>query len=118
MDEGSDLQKLKQVSDWFATHVKYSANSSNVANIFGSSIGNCNAISLAFKMFAERIGINCDFITGYADNGKYHAWNRVHLSDGSIKYYDITFYMSTGNTIYIATDSLPFKTLYENTYYQ
>lgn len=117
MNEGNELQKLKQISDWFAMYIKYNANNSNVSDLFQFSAGNCNAISLAFKMFAERIGINCDFIAGYANNGKYHAWNRVYLSDGSIKYYDVTFYMSTGNTKYISTDSLPFKVLYENTYY-
>ena len=116
MNEGSETDKLLQISNYLIKNVKYNGNKRDVYNAMFEGVGNCNAFSLSFKMFAERIGIKCDFLTGYASNGQYHAWNRVYLSDGSVRYYDVTFYRSTGQTSYLNRSASPFKITTVNSY--
>ena len=41
--------------------------------------GNCRTYACIFKMMCNQIGIECDYIEGFA-NGGYHAWNRVYIS--------------------------------------
>lgn len=115
LNEGSEVQKLKQISDWFCHNVKYNASVLKVYDLFIKNEGNCNACSLTFKMFCERIGIKCDFLVGNSSNG-YHAWNRVYFSDGRIAYYDIAYYMSSHNENFLNQISLPHEIVYENTY--
>lgn len=116
MNEGSETDKLLQISNYLRKNVKYNGNKRDVYNAMVEGVGNCNAFSLSFKMFAERMGIKCDFLTGYANNGKYHAWNRVYLSDGGVRYYDVTFYRSTGQTSYLNRSTSPFKITTVNSY--
>lgn len=115
MQEGSEIQKLNQIANFLAMNFSYNPDQCNVYELFLQRSGNCNAYSLAFKMFAERLGIKCDFLTGYANND-YHAWNRIYLSDGSIRYYDISFYKSSRSISYINQENSLHKIKYVNTY--
>lgn len=115
MQEGSEIQKLNQIANFLVNDFSYNLDQSNVYELFLQRSGNCNAYSLAFKMFAERLGIKCDFLTGYV-NDNYHAWNRVYLLDGSIRYYDISFYKSRGSISYINQENSLHKVKYVNTY--
>lgn len=115
MQEGSEIQKLNQIANFLAMNFSYNLDQCNVYELFLQRIGNCNAYALTFKMFAERLSIKCDVLTGYVNND-YHAWNRVYLSDGSIRYYDISFYKSSGNSSYINQEDSLHKVKYVNTY--
>ena len=98
---GSEEHVLKQISEYLRKNIVYTYDYYDLSSALdGKSV--CNGYALAFNAMANRAGIRSDMCIGKASNGVYHAWNRVTLSDGTYRFYDITFYDSNaGNTKYL-----------------
>ena len=96
---GSEEHILKQISEYLAKNIVYTDGYYDLSSaLSGKSV--CNGYALAFNAMANRAGIKSDMCIGRA-GGSYHAWNRVTLSDGSYRFYDITFYDSNGQNKYL-----------------
>ena len=93
IEDGTETQKLLQISRYISENSKYQTMKSASVNEFWTN-GNCDSVTYAmvFRDFCEKLGIQCDIIYGSTSNGESHAWNRVKLSDGTYRYYDITYY--------------------------
>lgn len=94
--EGTIQDKLKQISKIIANESKYAYGSSNPLNLSKGAM--CGAYSMLFYKMATRLGIKTYLCFGYANNGRTtgaHAWNAVEC-DGSLYFYDITFYDTSG----------------------
>jgi hypothetical protein len=48
--------------------------------------------SVMFQKMCNAAGIECDIISGYISNDTPHVWNRIHLDDGTYKYFDVYKY--------------------------
>ncbi len=102
---GSEQEILRQIADYLQKNISYTDGYYDLSNALnGNSV--CNGYALAFNAMANRAGITTDMCIGKV-NGIYHAWNRVTLSDGSYRFYDITFYDSSGNTKYLHSKTSP-----------
>ena len=88
----SDEEKIKYISDWIKSRFAYSEeNMYSVYDALYSSQSVCSGYAAMFKAMCNKVGIQCDVVTGTADNtqGLYtHAWNKVVL-DGTNYYFDI-----------------------------
>jgi transglutaminase/protease-like cytokinesis protein 3 len=92
---GSEEYVLKQISEYLRKSIVYTHGYYDLTDaINGKTV--CNGYALLFNAMANRAGIKSDMCIGKSSNGEYHAWNRVTLSDGSYRFYDITFYDSNG----------------------
>ncbi len=101
-DEGSEHEKVLQIANYIANQTKYTDNNYDVEDILFKGEGVCNAYALTMARFCQLLNIQCDVCIGYAPSGK-HAWNRITYSDGSVEYFDITFYDSTNrNSKYLS----------------
>lgn len=117
MNNGSEAEILNQIARWISSNYVYDANVNTVQEFFDVRRANCNVVSMLFRLFCERLGIHCDVVVGYSSiNGKYHAWNRVTLQDGSYRYYDITLYKSLNNSSYLGSAKQLHNTVYINRY--
>lgn len=117
MNDGSEAEILNQIARWISSNYVYDANVNTIQEFFDSHKANCNVVSMLFRLFCERLGIHCDVVVGYSSiNGKYHAWNRVTLQDGSYRYYDITLYKSLNNSSYLGSVKQLHNTVYINRY--
>lgn len=116
LNDGSETDVLLQFSRYIGKNMSYKRQSNNLSHIVETKTGNCNSFSVLFRMCAERIGVRCDFVTGIASNGENHAWNRVFLSDGSVRYYDLSFYLSSKDERYLNMTASPFQIKTVNTY--
>ena len=97
---GSEEHILRQIAEYLKNSIVYTSGYSDLSNALnGRSV--CNGYALAFNAMANRAGITSDMCIGTSINGILHAWNRVTLSDGSYRFYDITFYDSTENPEYL-----------------
>jgi transglutaminase/protease-like cytokinesis protein 3 len=96
---GSEEHVLKQIAEYLARNIVYTDGYYDLSSALGGK-SVCNGYALAFNAMANRAGIKSDMCIGKA-GGEYHAWNRVTLSDGSYRFYDITFYDSNGNNKYL-----------------
>ena len=102
---GSEQEILRQIADYLQKNISYTDGYYDLSDALnGKSV--CNGYALAFNAMVNRAGITADMCIGKV-NGIYHAWNRVTLSDGSYRFYDITFYDSNGNTKYLHSTTSP-----------
>lgn len=93
MREGTTTQKLLQICKYITNNCEYSTLALTSVNDFWTfHRGDCITYSFVFYQFCSRLGIQCDVIFGVMQDGTKHVWNRVTLSDGSYKYYDLTNY--------------------------
>lgn len=93
LHEGTETQKLLQISKYIAENCEYEIkDKTSVNDFFESKTGDCVTYAMVFRMFCERLGIQCDIVCGITSMGDGHAWNRVLLSDGTYRYYDLTYY--------------------------
>ena len=91
MKEGTETEKLMQITKYILDNCNYALiNDSDVSDFWNRKKGACSTFALTFKQFADRIGIKCDLIVTPGSKGIDHAYNRVVLADGSIRYYDLT----------------------------
>lgn len=63
--------------------------------------GNCRTYACIFKMMCNQIGIECDYIEGFA-NGGGHAWNRVYI--GGVPYWVDCCWNDGGNQYLLSAD--------------
>lgn len=63
--------------------------------------GNCRTYACIFKMMCNQIGIECDYIEGFA-NGGGHAWNRVYI--GGVPYWVDACWNDGGNQYLLSAD--------------
>ena len=107
-NEGSEHEKVLQIANYIANQTKYTDNNYNVEDILFKGEGVCNAYALTMARFCQLLNIQCDVCIGYTPSGK-HAWNRVTYSDGSVEYFDVTFYDShKHNPKYLNMKETPF----------
>ncbi|MBQ8248159.1 MAG: hypothetical protein IJZ42_13605 [Lachnospiraceae bacterium] len=93
LHEGTETQKLLQISKYIAENSEYDKKTRTSCNDFwADGTGDCVTYAMVFRQFCERLGIQCDIVMGTTLTGEGHAWNRVRLSDGTYRYYDLTYY--------------------------
>ena len=93
MHEGTETQKLLQISKYIVNNCKYADIGNTTADDFWTDgVGGCLTYAMVFRQFCEQLGIQCDVICGKNKSGETHMWNRVKLSDGSYRYYDLPYY--------------------------
>ena len=112
----SDREKVKAVHDWIVKNVSYDYNNYLKGTIPRSSYGIqgpilyrrsvCQGYAETFEYFMDVLGIECELITGTANNGNGkwsgHAWNKVKV-DRQWLYIDVTWddpLPDKGNTVY------------------
>lgn len=115
--EGDETHKLKQIAKYLKDNVTYNESLSDGINAIINGQGNCNAYALAFKDMASRLGIQCDLCIGTAKNGEAHSWNRVTLSNGEYRYYDVCWYDSSLGIGYVDMKNNPHGEFEINNYY-
>lgn len=112
----SDREKVKAVHDWLVKNVAYDydnyvkrtipSSSYGIAGpiLYGKSV--CQGYAESFAYFMDVLGIECEMVTGTANNGNGiwagHAWNKVKL-DGNWLYLDATWddpLPDRGNSVY------------------
>lgn len=100
----SDREKVKAVHDWLVKNVAYDYDNYKAGTIPYSSYGMqgailhgksvCQGYAEAFEYFMDVLGIECELISGTANNGNGtwagHAWNKVKI-DGKWLYIDVTW---------------------------
>ena len=87
----NNYEKLYNFSVWLSENIKYDEGFSSAQDVVLRKIGSCNAVSLTFKMMAEKLGIGSDICFNFNPDIN-HAWNRVLQQDGKYRYYDIVGY--------------------------
>ena len=92
---------LQYISDYLCENIEYveGHHSLSSALIDGRTV--CNGYALAFNMLASRAGIKSDVCLAQMDDGIYHTWNRVTLSDGNVYFYDITYFDASNSEKYL-----------------
>lgn len=100
----TEEEKVKAVHDWLVKNVAYDYDNYVLKTIPNSSYGIagpilygkavCQGYAEAFEYFMDVLGIECEMVTGTADNGSGiwtgHAWNKVKLNE-SWYYIDVTW---------------------------
>lgn len=88
---GTETEILIQISDFIINKMDYKIIDNASSNDFweGKS-GDCVSYAMMFKQFCDRLGIPCDiiYVRNALDVG--HVYNRVTLSDGTFRYYDLS----------------------------
>lgn len=93
----TDREKAKAIHDWLCYNVDYDYSFNKHSYyiegpmLYGESV--CNGYALAFNEMARIAGIQCEKVTGVANNGSSvagHAWNKVYI-DGEWSYIDVTW---------------------------
>lgn len=113
----TDREKVKAVHDWMVKNIAYDYDNYLAGTIPSTSYGIagpilhgksvCQGYAETFDFFMELLGIDCEVISGTANNGSGngwggHAWNKVKL-DGQWLYIDVTWddpLPDRGNTVY------------------
>lgn len=92
MHEGTETEKLLQIANYISEHSHYDAfiTDPSTNDFWNDKRGSCCSFAFVFKQFADRLGIQCDFIVSPTSNGITHSFNRVTLSDGTVRYYDLS----------------------------
>lgn len=110
----SDRETVKAIHDYIINHMEYDTGWMNdipnperaaaqlaaeekyknrVNYMYAAGYGVCEDYAHMFMAFCQRVGIPCEYVTGYA-NGSYgrdgHAWNRVYV-DGAWSFVDCTW---------------------------
>lgn len=89
--EGTETEMLIQISKFIINHATYKENQNTSTDTFWvDRTGDCVTYAMIFKQFANRIGIECDVVFVETSLGNQHMYNRVKLSDGTYRYYDLT----------------------------
>lgn len=75
----TEKEAIKAINAYVCNIISYEEGQKSPYIAFQTGKGNCRVYACIFKMMCNQIGIECDYIEGYA-NGGYHAWNRVYIS--------------------------------------
>ena len=93
LHEGTETQKLLQICKYITDNCEYKIKeTTSCKDFFETKTGDCVTYAMVFRLFCERLGIQCDVYFGSNLTNANHVWNRVKLSDGSYRYYDLTYY--------------------------
>ena len=82
-----------QISDYILDNCEYGLvyESAN-AEQFWNGTGNDKTYAMIFQQFAHRLGFECDVVVSPFENGIDRVFNRVKLSDGTYRYFDLSRY--------------------------
>lgn len=96
----NDFDKVKAVHDYLVLNVEYDLDVYNNINkdpmsytIYGTvfnGIATCDGYARTVKSMLSKLGIESHYVTGYVENGGYHAWNLVKV-DNPYYYLDATW---------------------------
>ena len=75
----TEKEAIKAINTYVCNLISYEEGQKSPYIAFQTGKGNCRTYACIFKMMCNQIGIECDYIEGFA-NGGYHAWNRVYIS--------------------------------------
>ncbi len=91
MKSGSDIQVLMQISEYIINNCQYSLvfEDAQIEQFWNGS-GNDRTYAMAFQLFAQRLGYECDIVMAPMETGINHVFNRVKLSNGNYRYFDLT----------------------------
>ena len=90
IEDGSESEKVYRIAEHIANMISYTKGYHDVSNALRGR-GVCNAYAVTFMQYCQAIGIQNDLCIGTALGDK-HAWNKITYSDGTVEYYDITFF--------------------------
>ena len=91
MKSGSDTQILMQLADYIIDNCQYSLVFEDATmEQFWNGSGNDRTHAMAFQLFAQRLGYECDIVMAPMETGIDHVFNRVKLSNGTYRYFDLT----------------------------
>lgn len=91
MKSGSDTQILMQLADYIIDNCQYSLVFEDAKmEQFWNGSGNDKTYAMAFQLFAQRLGYECDIVMAPMETGIDHVFNRVKLNDGTYRYFDLT----------------------------
>ena len=91
MKSGSDTQVLMQISEYVINNCQYSLVFEDAKmEQFWNGSGNDRTYAMAFQLFAQRLGYECDIVMAPMETGIDHVFNRVTLSNGNYLYFDLT----------------------------
>lgn len=111
---GSDTQILMQLADYIIDNCQYSLSFEDATmEQFWNGSGNDKTYAMAFQLFAQRLGYECDIVMAPMEIGIDHVFNRVKLNDGTYRYFDLTRFESNqinveqSDLIVYSVNSLP-----------
>ena len=90
VQDGSEAEKVTHIAEHIANTISYTKGYHDVENALQGR-GVCNSYAVLFMQYCQVIGVKNDVCIGNA-LGEKHAWNKVTYSDGTVEYYDITFF--------------------------
>ena len=99
-EPGSDVYILRQISEYLRDNIKYVPGNHDIKSALIDGRATCNGYALAFNLLANRAGIKSDICITLMNDGIWHAWNKVSLSDSSEWFYDITYFDASNLDIY------------------
>ena len=99
-EPGSEVYILRQISEYLRDNVEYVEGHYDIGSALIDGKTVCNGFALAFNILANRAGIKSDICIAKMEDGIYHAWNKVTLSDGSEYFYDISYFDATNSDYY------------------
>lgn len=114
--EGTEKEKINQIVNYISKQTTYVDGNYDVEDILFKGKGVCNAYALTMTRFCQLLGIQNDICIGNTPSGK-HAWNKITYSDGSIEYFDITFYDTSNSDKYLNMSSSHYIVESINLYY-
>jgi hypothetical protein len=112
----NDLEKMRLIFTWVATHIHYDDNGYNTGNysdvaaesVLRNRVGVCQGYSNLFNELAKLAGLESVVVTGFAKGISYrpgerfsqtnHAWNAVRI-DGEWKLLDVTWAAGYGKGV-------------------
>lgn len=93
LKDGSEEQILIQVADYILDNCEYGLiYESACSEQFWNGTGNDKTYAMIFQQFAHRLGFECDIVMSPFENGVDRVFNRVKLSDGTYRYFDLSRY--------------------------
>ena len=117
-NEGTEKEIIAQVVQFIADKTTYTYENYDVEDIIFEGKGVCNAYALTMTRFCQLLSIKADICIGNTPDGK-HAWNRITYSDGTVEYFDVSFYdtAKTNKNQYINMKETHFPVQRYNLYY-
>ena len=97
----TEKEAIKAINAYVCNLISYEEGQKSPYIAFQTGKGNCRTYACIFKMMCNQIGIECDYIEGFA-NGGGHAWNRVYI--GGVPYWVDACWNDGGNQYLLSAD--------------
>lgn len=75
----TEKEAIIAINNYVCSIIDYQESQGDFYIAFQTGKGNCRTYACIFKMMCNQVGIECDYIEGYA-NGGAHAWNRAYIN--------------------------------------